>query len=310
MPPSPGKPLISVVVATYNGERFIGDQLQSILTQTYSPIEIIVVDDCSTDRTLNILKQFAAIHPNLLVIGNEENLGYIKNFEKGLQLAKGSFVALSDQDDLWLPEKLSILHDLIGDKPIVYSNSTLIDENGKPIGKKLSDIKRLATFDTGLNYLIGNSAPGHAMLIQKEVVSLAMPFPEKIPHDYWLGFVGTLLGPVVYTDQCLVEYRQHVSNVFGVTKNPSRKKTQPTTKESGLKSSWLRIKLMYDKCPDQTPLKGTLLKFLKCYEKNGLSDRWARVILFLKYNRQILAFKRRSAWRRWLFCLRMFFQPA
>ena len=124
----PSHPLVSVVIATYNGERFIGKQLDSILAQTYPNIEVIIVDDCSSDNTVNLLQQYAAIHQNIFIYQNDKNLGYVKNFEKGMLLSKGDFIAPSDQDDIWLPQKIQVLMNAISNDCIVYCNSALIDD--------------------------------------------------------------------------------------------------------------------------------------------------------------------------------------
>ena len=103
---NPHNHLISVVLATYNGEKYIEEQINSILQQTYSPLEVIIVDDASTDNTVSILRQFETSHSCIKVFTSEVNAGYIKNFEKGMLLARGEYIALSDQDDIWEEEKL------------------------------------------------------------------------------------------------------------------------------------------------------------------------------------------------------------
>lgn len=207
-------PLVSVVVATYNGERFIGEQLDSIIHQNYTNIEIIVVDDCSSDNTPKLLNEYAEKYANVKVFFNEQNLGYVKNFEKGFSLAKGELIAPSDQDDIWYLNKLEFLLEEINDNPIIYCDSELIDDTNFANGKKLSDIKRLTTYNRCINYSIGNSAPGHAMLIRKEIIDECFPFPSIIPHDYWIGFMATFYGDVKFIDKVLIKYRQHSENVF------------------------------------------------------------------------------------------------
>ena len=127
-------PLISVVMATYNGERFLAEQLDSIFLQSYPNIELIIVDDVSVDGTVAIIKSYCEKHSNIRLYVNDENLGYIKNFEKGMLLATGALIALSDQDDIWVTDKLSILFEGIAEHEIIYSDSELIDETGKRLG--------------------------------------------------------------------------------------------------------------------------------------------------------------------------------
>lgn len=304
-------PLISVVIATYNGERFIGKQLDSILSQTYTNIELVVVDDCSSDRTVSILNDYANRFSNIHIYINEQNLGYVKNFEKGMLLANGDFIAPSDQDDIWLPEKLAILMREIGDNAIVYCNSELIDDEDNPVGKKLSDVKKLISFDDCLNYTVGNSAPGHGMLFPKKLVADSVPLPTMIPHDYWLGFVATFYSQLKYIDQPLVLYRQHSENVFGATKIKSADGTIPVRKkktpQSAIKLARQRMQLMFDKCPNDLAEQKNVFRLLnKSYQNFSIYNNWLRMRTFFKYNKRILAFKRRNLLRRWLYCLKMF----
>jgi glycosyltransferase involved in cell wall biosynthesis len=303
------QPLISVVVATYNGARYIREQLDSIIHQTYSNIEVIITDDRSTDETMSILDEYAAQYPNIRVYQNETNLKYVKNFEKGMRLAKGNLIAPSDQDDIWELDKLQVLMDHIGDHAIIYCNSVLIDAQGKEMGQQLSDIKRLDSFDSCLNYAIGNSAPGHAMLIRKQVIDDCGTFPTMIPHDYWLGFVATFNSQVYFLDRVMVRYRQHDANVFGAAKAadrtaPKAKKIAKTVLQEKARE---RIYLLYQKVPDALVAEKQVFKALyESYQSFGLYNNFKRMFTFFAHNGPIMAYKRRNAFRRWLFCLKMF----
>jgi glycosyltransferase involved in cell wall biosynthesis len=314
MNPAAELPLVSVVMATYNGERFIGAQLNSILEQTYPNLEFIIVDDGSTDGTVNLLKQYAERFNNIRLFFNEQNIGYVRNFEKGMLLAAGDFLALSDQDDIWDKQKLSLLMQEIGDHPVVYCNSELIDYNGNLIGKKLSDIKRLGDFDDCLSFLVGNSAPGHAMIIRRSLVKASVPLAPMIPHDHWLGFVATLTGKIKFVDKVLVQYRQHNANVFGAAKVKAEGETVQVKKKKPGKEAELmqireRMRLQYEKCPASlVNEKKILAVMMQSYQDFSLMNNFKRMILFFRYNRRILAYKRRNQLRRWLFCLKMFYK--
>jgi len=97
---------VSVVLGTYNGEAYLREQLDSVLAQTYPFLEIIAIDDGSSDSTVAILKEYAARDTRIKVVVNEQNLGFIRNFEKGCSLATGRWISLCDQDDYWLPDKI------------------------------------------------------------------------------------------------------------------------------------------------------------------------------------------------------------
>ena len=282
-------PLVSVILATYNGEVFVREQIESIIQQTYPNIEIIIIDDCSTDNTLNILKGIAEEYKICKVISNSENIGYIKNFEKGMALAKGDFIAPADQDDIWLPEKIEILVNSVNEKTnIVYCDSLLVNFRGESLGKKLSDIKQLTNFDNCIMFAIGNSAPGHAMLIKRKVAFDSFPFPSMIPHDHWLGFIASLTGSVKFVNQVLVHYRQHSSSVFGATKSVNEtgklvrvKKIKISTKVR-LSRIRERAYLMYNKCPDiLVNEKEFYRRLVASYKSFSLLNNIKRTILFL-----------------------------
>lgn len=130
-------PLVSVVLGTYNGEVYLEEQLRSVLAQTYPFLEIIAIDDGSTDRTVALLGEYAARDSRIRVIINERNLGFIRNFEKGCRLAGGKWIALCDQDDYWFPEKIEKMVAAIGDYPMIYCDSDLCGEGLEPLGKKI-----------------------------------------------------------------------------------------------------------------------------------------------------------------------------
>ena len=129
-------PLISIALCTYNGEEFIRQQLNSLLNQTYTNIEIIAVDDFSIDRTVAILQEYAALDRRLNIFTNEHNLGYTNNFEKALNLCNGDLIAICDQDDIWHPDKLKIQSELMSGHELLYHDSEFIDESGKSMNLK------------------------------------------------------------------------------------------------------------------------------------------------------------------------------
>ena len=121
--------MISIAMATYNGELFIREQLDSILTQTLSDWELIVCDDGSTDNTLSILQEYANNDSRIKIYQNETNLGFKRNFEKAIGLCSGECIALCDQDDIWYPNHLEILLNLIGNNSLSIGNSDIVDTN-------------------------------------------------------------------------------------------------------------------------------------------------------------------------------------
>ncbi|WP_295651543.1 glycosyltransferase family 2 protein [uncultured Mucilaginibacter sp.] len=302
------QPLVSVVMATYNGSRFLREQLDSIVNQTYPNLEIIVVDDCSTDDTVAILNAYAAKYANIKVYVNEVNLGYVKNFEKGLLLSTANYISPCDQDDIWLPNKTEFLMAKLAGNAIVYCNSAIINEAGELTGKKLSETKYLQTYDDCLQYTIGNTAAGHAMILTRKTMLDSMPLPTMIPHDYWLGFVATFESQLLFVDEPLVWYRQHSANVFGVkTEGVKKVKKVKPAKEVIQAKARERMRLLYEKCPDYlTEQKAAFAGLSTSYESFSLINDFNRMRLFLKYRDRILAYKNRSEWRKILFSIKMF----
>lgn len=301
----PSLPLISVVIATYNGERFICKQINSILEQTYPNIEIIVIDDCSTDNTVDLLKKYDLIYPNFFLHINETNLGYIKNFEKGMLLTNGDLIAPCDQDDIWLPHKLQTLYNHMGNYSMVYSDSILIDDTDSSLHKKMSDIKNQIAYSSCLMYTIGAWAPGHSMLFNKTLIDKCLPFPSLVTHDFWLGFVATCFSKIQYVKEPLVLYRQHDNNAIGANTHKATK--VKFTRAEKLDKIRKRMKLLYEKCPEENVHeKAVLKKILKSYQSFSFKNNWTRMTTFFEYRDLILAYKKKSNLMKALFCLKMF----
>lgn len=202
--------LISIVMATYNGGRFLQKQLDSLFAQTYKDIEIIACDDFSTDNTVSILKQY----PQIKLLQNEKNLGFVKTFEKTLKEAKGSYIALCDQDDIWLPEKIQTLADNIGDNLLMHSDAYTIDESDNILPQMLSEkINRFSRDRSFFDRIRRNAITGCTVIIKKELLDTALPFPESIPyHDWWLAICAAKTGGIAYLPAPLIKYRLHSNN--------------------------------------------------------------------------------------------------
>lgn len=301
-------PLISVVITTFNGERYLKQQIDSVLEQTYKNLEIIVLDDCSTDGTVEIISACIEKDNRITLIKNDNTLGYIKNFEKGFAIAKGEFIAPCDQDDIWLPNKIEVLLTNIENDVIAYCNSEIINGEGVSTGKKMSDVKRLIDYNNPLMFAIGNAAPGHAMLIRASFLKETFPYPTIIPHDYWLGFIATFNSKLKFVDSALVLYRQHNNNTFGVKATGVKRVKKKKRKAEEADWARKRMFLLYEKCPKEIEYKKVFEQINKTYNSFSLINNIKRVKLFYKYRNEILAYKHRSELRKILFCLKMFFK--
>lgn len=206
------KPLVSIVLCTYNGERFVKAQINSLLQQSWPNIEIIISDDHSTDDTGIILQQYA--HDQRFRISYQpENIGAIQNFEFAVRQAKGSYIAFCDQDDIWLPEKVEKLFNAIGDAWLVYSDSILIDKEGQSLQKNLSQLRRMYSGEDTRGFIFSNVVWGHAMLVDRQLMEQALPIPAGIPHDIWFAVKATALTGIKYLEEPLTLYRQHKKTV-------------------------------------------------------------------------------------------------
>jgi len=234
-------PLVSICLATYNGEKYLKEQLDSIVKQTYKNIELIVQDDCSNDATLEILQAYKE-KLNITLYSNEKNLGYLQNFESLLHKTNGDLIALCDQDDIWKPNKIALLVEHIKDASLVYSNSLLIDADGNSLEKTLSQKLKnnFISSSTPLDFLYDNCVSAHAMLFKKELLLTLFPFAQHIYFDAWIAANAANADGITYLDEALVLYRQHATNTLGnvkksKTSNLSKITQKVQKKEDGVK---------------------------------------------------------------------------
>lgn len=246
-------PLISVALCTYNGEDFLKEQLDSILNQTYPRLEIVVVDDCSTDSTWSILQDYVSKN-NIRLFQNSQNLGYNQNFEKAMRLCNGEKIAISDQDDIWDREKISLQYAAFRDNDLVYHDSELIDKNGSSMKMLISDKFNFYRGDSPEPFLFMNCVSGHSIMFSRSLIDKALPFPRGFYYDHWLAFVATSTGKIDFICKPLVKYRQHSKNntdLLGVAKVVASKSKRIEKLEK--ETEWLKS------CVDFTNGKSQLL---------------------------------------------------
>lgn len=220
---------LSVAMCTYNGADFLSDQLQSIIAQSRPPDEIVVCDDGSTDETSAMLKVFAA-NPTVPVSlhFNEQNLGSVKNFEKAISLSSGDVIVLSDQDDVWRPDKLQLIEKAFHRAPqagLVFSDAEIVDESLQPLDRRMwNDIgfnahrRKLVRSGRALEVLItGWTVTGATMAFRSDFVKLSLPVPGAIAmiHDGWIALTIAAVADVVMIEEPLIKYRQHGQQQIG-----------------------------------------------------------------------------------------------
>lgn len=205
--------MISVCMAVYNGKRFLCEQLASILCQLATDDEIVVVDDGSSDDTLELVKGLN--DPRIRVLVNSCNQGVLRSFERAIKEARGDIIFLSDQDDIWLPRKVCRFLEAFsvdGHIVLVISDAQVIDEEGKELAA--SFFAQRGGFVSGwFANLLKNRFLGCALAFRSSLKDVILPFPKDIPmHDMWIGTLADLKGRVKYIDEPLIAYRRHLSN--------------------------------------------------------------------------------------------------
>ena len=213
-------------MATYNGAKYLSEQLESILVQTIPVDEIIIVDDCSTDHTWAILSNYVDRYAKIKIYRNELNIGVVKTFESALTLCSGEFIALSDQDDVWLPDKLEILlQNLKEDNDLVHSNAYLCDE-ALNVYALYSDVKKMhIKRNNFIDYLNFNDVSGCTALFTKSLLDKILPMPDGFwMHDHYIAIMARYYGNIIYVNKPLIKYRQHSLNSLGAKANLSYKK--------------------------------------------------------------------------------------
>lgn len=206
-------PLISIALCTYNGAKFLEEQINSLVSQTYSNLEIVIVDDCSIDNTVNILRYYELEYDYISVYTNNSNIGVNESFSKAISLCKGKFIAISDQDDIWLPNKIKDAYDYMGDNMMVYSNSLLIDEKGNNLNRRKFKKKELYSGNDPRSLSISNTIAGHTMMFRTELIEYILPIPPSCHYDWWISFVGANLGNIAFLPVPYAMHRIHSNNV-------------------------------------------------------------------------------------------------
>ncbi len=241
----------SVALCTHNGAAYIEAQLRSIFEQTVTARQIVVSDDASSDDTVAIVEKIAAEYRNrshptaLTVLRNGTPLGVVKNFEHAIQATSEPYIALCDQDDVWVPRKLEVLGDFFLTRPslmLVHSNAQLIDGDGGPLGLSLfealgitpSMLSREHAGDGFALLMKRNIVTGATVVFHRNLLTFALPFPANWVHDEWLAVMAAAAGSIDVCEAELVDYRQHADNQIGAT-------------ALTMKGRWARLTLPRDK---------------------------------------------------------------
>jgi glycosyltransferase involved in cell wall biosynthesis len=222
---------ISVALCTYNGERFLREQLDSIFAQTVLPTELIISDDGSTDSTVAIVRSVVDSRADdsvrVTVLENPAPLGFVENFSGAIRTCTGDLVVLSDQDDVWRADRLERALAEFASRPhllLLHSDADLIDGAGSPLAGSLFEALAIGSsmqheVHEGRAWAVllrRNIVTGATAAFRRSLATLALPVPEGWLHDEWLAVVAAATGNLDLTTERLIEYRQHGGNQVGV----------------------------------------------------------------------------------------------
>ena len=247
---------VSVAMCTYNGAEYLRAQLDSIAAQSRLPDELVICDDCSTDQTREILEDFARTAPFRVAVHlNDQNVGSSRNFEQAIKRCSGDVIALSDQDDIWHPDKLKWAEDQFLNDPdvsLVFTNGDVVDENLKPLGWTIWQLirfgeKEQSLFRAGRAFevlLDHNVVTGATTAFRSGFRDLVLPIPTdvvhdgwKVIHDGWLALMISATSKIAFTPTPLLKYRQHQNQQIGVR---NVLQPAPIPKRAGLAESAFR----------------------------------------------------------------------
>lgn len=227
---SSSAPAVSVALCTYNGERYITAQLESIAAQTIPATEVLIFDDASTDATAQRVREFIASYdgPTRFSLESTERAGgVVPNFERALAACTGEFIALSDQDDVWHPDRLEVAVGHLTDHPhllVVNADGRVVDANGEPTGDTLLSALYVSPRDLeqvhaghGFPQLIRrNIVTGAATILRRSLLEDALPLAPDWVHDEWLAILAAARGGMDTIERPLIDYRVHDANQIGV----------------------------------------------------------------------------------------------
>lgn len=230
---------VSVVMSSYNGEKYIREQLESLLMQTRKIDEVIIADDCSSDNTVAIVEAFIQknnLSNNWRIIVNKENKGWRRNFMEAMWLSKGDLVFPCDQDDIWRKDKVEIMSNIMEKNPaisLLTSNYCEFFANGKERIAPWKNDKRLKKIDLRYNYLLVDS-PGCTYCVRRKLLDMSKKYwRPAYPHDALLWRMGLMSnGLYAYTDD-LIRWRNHHSSAFA--------KESKKLKSVAAKKEWIKI---------------------------------------------------------------------
>ena len=218
---------IDILMATYNGEKYLKEQMDSILEQTHQDFRLLISDDGSQDSTRQILNEYVAKDNRVIVFLQNKNLGVVKNFEYLMEKVESEYFMFSDQDDIWQKDKIqkSIQKMLETNSDLVYSDLQVVSQELDVLHGSYWKLKgfekKIRKYNNFESLYLNNFVTGCTMLVKSKWLEKILPLPHKsnyILHDYWTALIVSKFGKMAHLDEPLVKYRQHFSNNIGSKK--------------------------------------------------------------------------------------------
>lgn len=218
---------IDILMATYNGEKYLSEQIESIISQTYTEWNLLIRDDGSSDSTCVILSEYEKKDSRIKIIkDNKGNLGIVKNFEELLYNSDSEFIMFSDQDDVWKKDKIEIMMKYIDNYDLIISDAIITNEN---LEFQYESLYSVVNSRNGIvKNIIKNTYYGCCMLFKKRILNKVLPIPEnkEIGHDLWVGLISERYYKVKFINEKLLYFRRHSSNITSINKSRRSIKTK------------------------------------------------------------------------------------
>lgn len=292
--------MIDILMAVYNGEKYISEQIESLLRQSCVDWRLLVSDDCSEDETVKIIKRYMEMYPNKITLyENKTNTGSAgKNFLGLLEKSSGEYVMFCDQDDVWKNDKIAATIDKMwameqeygDDMPIlVHTDLEVVNENLSLVNKSMFEMQKLDYNRTSLNELVvQNIVTGCTVMINRALINRLEIMPEKIAvHDWWLGVMASIYGKIGFVEKATILYRQHGENSCGAQDMYSSQYIRRRAGDAGKARKMLRLgywqaEEIAEKYRDS--LNESDYRLLRDYGSMDKSNKLKKIYILLKHN--------------------------
>ena len=234
---------IDILMATYNGEKYRAEQIDSIICQTYKNWNLLIRDDGSSDNTFKILMEYEKRDDRIKIIKDEKgNLGIVKNFEELLKISDSELIMFSDQDDVWKKDKIKIMIKYVSDYDLIVSDAIVVNEKLECVNESLFYIVK--SKNGIIKNTIKNTYYGCCMLFQRKILKKVLPIPnnKEIGHDLWIGLISERYYKVKFINEKLIYFRRHLNNITTINKSKRNLKMKIVGRYIILKELFKRFK--------------------------------------------------------------------